>query len=582
MAAGDATSEGAFKRAPKGPPKELEATEQALGRVSFYTRAIFTFGVAMIGLIAVARWVKGEPVDFVLSMLLFQSLSTLGLWLTRPHRRVGAGIALFALLVVECMTLAHFGPFAGVGMLVALAVVVAVAHFGPRFGAVILLVATLFIVLVGGALTRGPTTHVINADLGQITTWIRTAMVTICLGAFVLFTLNLVLGALRRAAEEARAAQRFEAEARRDQETTALALGRARELETVGRLAGGGAHDFNNALTVILACASELHRQMLSADGTALAKDIETAARGAATTTAQLMAFARRQIVHESQCDPGRSLEQSLKNLNRLLPEDVRLTTSFEGGMEVSLGSGELLQVVINLVLNAHDACSAGGEIRLSVRRDGTDVAIEVEDTGSGMDEATRARLFEPFFTTKGGRGSGLGLAMVRGAVTRVGGRVDVTSTLGKGTNILVHLPGVAKQPAAAPAKPPGRLELAGLSVLVVEDEKAIRMAMRRCLEQAGARVHEAWSSQQALLLLQEGHLLDVLCTDGILADGNALPVIAEFCKQYPQAPVLLCSGHVPDELESRGLLPGAKHQRLPKPFTGPELIEAIGRLGRS
>jgi signal transduction histidine kinase len=550
-------------------------TEVAISRIAFYTRMIFTLGLPVMVATLALRLAQDGPVRFVAWMIACHTLATIALWSNRGRPRREAVAALAGLLATQVFTLLAFGPVAGLGMLVALELIVALIHFGRRGAVVVLISSCLLTAGVGGALTSGLTGAVPPMEFDRGLTWLRTAIVTLFLSMLVLYTFDRILSALRAALEDARAAQRTEAIARREQAETALALARARELETVGRLAGGVAHDFNNALTVILACASELTRDPKDDATRELAVDIERAARAAAATTRQLLTFAKKRAPGSASCDPSESLHESLANLRRLLPADIELDAKLEPTGRVALDAGSLLQVVVNLVLNARDASTSGGTIDVRTQRDGATVLVEVEDRGEGMTEATKARLFEPFFTTKGGAGSGLGLAMVKATAEAAGGSVHVDSELGRGTLIRLELRSVETNDA----KPQASVRrLDGLRVLVVEDELQIQRAMRRSLEQAGASVATACSAAEALEILERGTALDVLCTDGVLVGGTALPVIRAFRERFPEAPVLLCSGHVPEELEARGLL-SPRHERLPKPFTGEDLVRTVARL---
>jgi signal transduction histidine kinase/CheY-like chemotaxis protein len=551
------------------------STEVAISRIAFYTRMLFTFGLpVMLGTFAL-RLAQGRDVRLVAWMIGCHTLATLALWWNRKHPRRAAAVAIAGLFVTQVFTLLAFGPIAGIGMLVTLELIVALIHFGRRGALVVLVASCLLTMIVGQALNAGLAGAFPPMEFDRSVTWIRTAVVTLFLSMLVLFTFDRILSALRTALEDAKTAQRTEAIARREQAETAVALARARELETVGRLAGGVAHDFNNALTVILACASELARDPTGNATRELAVDIERAARAAAATTRQLLTFAKKRPPGTASCDPSESLRESLANLRRLLPADIELDAKLEPTGRVALDAGSLLQVVVNLVLNARDASTSGGTIDVRTKREGRTVLVEVEDRGEGMADTTKARLFEPFFSTKGGAGSGLGLAMVKATAEAAGGGVRVESELGRGTSIRLELPAVER---AETTPRTGVRRLDGLRVLVVEDEPEIQRALRRSLEHAGASVSAARSADEALAIIEQSSELDFLCTDGVLVGGTALPVIEAFRARFPNAPVLLCSGHVPEELELRGLL-SPEHERLPKPFTGDDLVRTVARL---
>lgn len=550
--------------------------EVAISRIAFYTRAIFTLGLPVMLATLGLRVAHGRPVPLIACMIGCHAIATAALWWNRRDTRRAAMAALAGLFVTQTFTLLAFGPVAGLGMLLALLLLVSLVHFGKRTAVLVLVASSVLTAGIGIVVTSGVVGPPPAMEFDRGVTWLRTTGVTLFLSMLVLFTFDRILSALRAALEDAKTAQRTEALARREQAQTAVALSRARELETVGRLAGGVAHDFNNALTVILACASELTREPNDEATRELATDIERAARAAATTTRHLLTFAQKRPPTTASSDPAESLRESLANLRRLLPADIELEAKLEPSGRVPLDPGSLLQIVVNLVLNARDASSSGGAIAVRTRRVNERVRIEVEDRGRGMEAGTKARLFEPFFTTKGQAGSGLGLAMVKATVEAVGGQVHVESAAGQGTLVRLELPVVEAQDTKQQTSAGGRLD--GLRVLVVEDEPEIQRAMRRSLAHAGAQVQAARSVAEALRVIELGGGVDLLCTDGVLVGGTALPVIEAFRARFPHAGVLLCSGHVPEELETRGLL-SIHHERLPKPFTGEDLVRAVARL---
>jgi signal transduction histidine kinase/ActR/RegA family two-component response regulator len=553
------------------------ATNVAVSRVASHTRWLFTGGVPLMLLTVALQKMKGQPIGPSVVMALFHCLCTGGLWVVRDQHRWEGLIGLIGLLGVQTLTLIIFGPTSAVGMLTALMVVVSLVHFQLRGALITLAATTTATVGIGVVLTLLDVPDVPALDLHRNIVWTRTAGMTLFLSLLVLFTIDRILRAMRQALDEAKAANAAEAEARRLQAVTAKELARTRELESVGRLAGGVAHDFNNALTVILSCASELAEDPDSQLRYELAHDIEQAARGAAATTRQLLALAKMRRDATEVANPAECLRTSLGNLKRLISTDLIFDAELEDCSEVPLGEGELIQIVVNLVLNARDACTTGDRILVRTRQTGDEVLISVADTGRGIDESTMKRVFEPFFTTKEQDGTGLGLAMVKATVSERGGRVDIESRESKGTEVRIFLPALKSRPSdPAPLTNGERLD--GMTVLLVEDEMEIQRSMQRSLEQAGARVRSAQTAAAALTLLRDGAQYDLLCTDGILLGGTALPVIQAFLQRFPSAPILLCSGHVPAELEIRGLL-SERHVRLPKPFTPAELVQAISRL---
>ncbi|MBX7118281.1 MAG: response regulator [Gemmatimonadaceae bacterium] len=385
---------------------------------------------------------------------------------------------------------------------------------------------------------------------------------------------------------------RVEAEARRA--AAEVDLQRAQKLESVGRLAGGVAHDFNNMLMVILGHA-ELALQDASAGPEvreALQQVVEAASRSARLTR-QLLMFARRQMVAPEAVDVGAALGELVPMLRGAIEERIGITwTLAEGLWPVWIDRGQLDQVLTNLCLNARDAVTGTGAIAIevgNVRYDapfdvrsgrvepGEYVRIVVRDTGVGMDAEVLDKVFEPFFTTKPqGSGTGLGLASVYGAVTQHGGMVFAESTPGAGSTFTVLLPrhrsAVQAPPdAARPAVPAGKG-----TVLVVEDEPAIRGLLERLLGAMGYQVRAVGEPEEALRLVQyPSTTVDLLLTD-VVMPGMSGPELAVAVRRHrPGLRVLFMSGYARDAV-GHPELQGTAQAFLGKPFTARELAEAV------
>ncbi len=365
-------------------------------------------------------------------------------------------------------------------------------------------------------------------------------------------------------------------------------LQHAQKLDAVGRLAGGIAHDFNNLLTVIRSC-SELAEEELGANPAALelVRPIREASERAAALTRQLLSFARRQVLSPQVLDPRALVADLARLLHRLLGEQVRLELSLpERAWPVRIDPGQLEQVLVNLAVNARDAMPGGGTLRLSVEDrpwdelapaaraspPGDQVAFRVSDDGAGMDPATAARAFEPFFTTKGpDRGTGLGLATCHGIVTQAGGAIWLESRPGGGTTVTFTLPRHLGQ--AAPAPPPVALPSPGglETLLVVEDEEAVRGVVVRALSALGYRVLVARDGAEALAVAA-GHAgrLDLLVTDLVLPGMDGREVARRLLAARPGLRVLYASGY------SERPPPSAAGAFLQKPFTPAELGRAV------
>lgn len=363
---------------------------------------------------------------------------------------------------------------------------------------------------------------------------------------------------------------------------------RRQRLEAVGQLASGVAHDFNNLLTVIRG-VGELLQQDLEGQPEHVESlvEIDEAAVRAAELTRQLLAFSQRQVLQPRRVDLDALLTNLERMLRRLLPETVRLAVRLGAEPDTVRGDpGQLEQIVTNLVVNARDAIPGEGriEVRTSTRRrDDTDfVVVEVEDDGEGMSPEIQARIFEPFFSTKAtGRGVGLGLATVDGIVRQGGGFVDVTSTSGVGTTFSVGFPVYRGDRYDAPSVTP--LEPTVLrgdeTLLVAEDEPALRRLMVRTLRARGYRVLEAEDGQDALRVARRyAEPLHALVTDLVMPRLDGRRLAAALRHERPDVLVLYTSGYADRDL-TEGLLDEPGTAFLPKVFTPGDLARAVRRL---
>ncbi len=358
------------------------------------------------------------------------------------------------------------------------------------------------------------------------------------------------------------------------------------KLEALGRLAGGVAHDFNNVLTAILA-GSELAERMvkLGHDPAEELRQIRAAGLRAAELTQQLLSFSRRQSHQPRPLDLNAAAEAAVAIIERLIGEDIALLVQLSAEAPVVMADpAQVQQIVLNLAINARDAMPAGGGLELAtdVVREAEDGAawavISVRDEGEGMDEQTRARIFEPFFTTKPpGKGTGLGLSTVYGVVTSLGGKVEVASSRGQGAAFRVFLPLIEQGASPSPpADPPPREPRA--TVLLVEDDTAVRELTARVLAEAGHRVLTARDASEGLAAA-EAHSgpLELLLTDVVMPGGSGVDLACEVRTGRPAARVLFVSGYDAGELERIRELEGVAF--LPKPFSGEALLGAVDRL---
>lgn len=397
---------------------------------------------------------------------------------------------------------------------------------------------------------------------------------------------------------EARA-EREELRARAEREELAVRMERAERLEALGHLAGGVAHDFNNLLGAILNFAAFVDADLsqlpvpeervapLHAD----LREIRRAAERGAELTRQLLAFGRRETGSAQVVDVDDLVEGVHVLLRRTLGEQVELRTVHSGrAANVLADPGQLEQVLVNLAVNARDAMSGGGRLVIEVAvHDAADagrgtVTVAVSDTGVGMPPEVQAHAVEPFFTTKApGEGTGLGLATVYGIVTGFGGELHIDSAPGEGTVVQVVLPLVEATVEPRPSAPVADRTTAHGTVLVVEDEPALREVTRRVLERAGYLVVVAPSGAQAVELVESGDVeLDLLLTDVVMPGLSGPEVATRVAAVRPEAAVLFMSGYTGSALEAAGP-PGKEAPLLAKPFTEDQLLVAVhGALAAS
>jgi two-component system, cell cycle sensor histidine kinase and response regulator CckA len=346
-------------------------------------------------------------------------------------------------------------------------------------------------------------------------------------------------------------------------------LQQAQRLETVGQLAGGIAHDFNNLLAVILNYASFVH-QRLPADSE-LRDDVQQISRAAARAselTRQLLIFSRRDPATPQTIDVNRLVQDTERLLARSLGERLTLTTSLcEPSCFVRVDPAQLEHVLLNLVVNARDAMPDGGTIAIETGREGDRVFIAVRDDGPGMEPEVAARAFEPFFTTKPkGAGTGLGLATVYGTIAASGGEARIDSAPGQGTTVRLSLPVVEE-----PEEEPAGAVATGATVLLVEDEDAVRELTRRILAGGGFSCLDARDGDSALALYRESPGdVDLLLTD-VVMPGMSGPELA--ARIGDTVPVVFMSGFAGDALPQ---LPAGAAPLLEKPFSADELLAAV------
>jgi two-component system cell cycle sensor histidine kinase/response regulator CckA len=354
------------------------------------------------------------------------------------------------------------------------------------------------------------------------------------------------------------------------------------------------AHDFNNLLIVILSYSEELRNEyQLPDDVRDMLGEINAAGVRASRLTAQLLAFSRKQVLRLSRVDLGQLVAELGRMLERVLGEDVVLSTAMPSGLwPVEVDAGQMEQVIVNLAVNARDAMPDGGTLSIECRNveatsdhrsdapqlpTGPWVRLSVTDNGIGMDQATQERIFEPFFTTKAqGKGTGLGLATVYGIVQQSGGIIELDSKLGEGTRFSLYFPAVeaaiaAPGPTTGLATAPRGSE----TLLVVEDELTVRQLFTTVLRRLGYTVHEAISGTEAVRLFTDHAEIQMIITDVVMPGMSGGELAQRVRATRPAARILFVSGYTDDKVVRRGVLHG-EEDFLQKPFTPMELAQRV------
>ncbi len=375
-------------------------------------------------------------------------------------------------------------------------------------------------------------------------------------------------------------------------------LRQSQKMEAVGRLTGGIAHDLNNLLTVILANADLLAvstpRELPERGERSELDELRDAARRGAAMIRKLLAFSRREKLVRSPTDLARVVAEASRVLRRVLPESIEMEVVVDDHLPtVNADAGAVEQMLVNLATNARDAMPDGGRLRIDIYagdideafrvkrgwgREGAYVCVRMSDTGTGMDTETKRRIFEPFFTTKApGAGTGLGMAMIYGLVKQHDGYIDVISDIGAGTTVTLFFPvsGVPQSSLEAP-KLLDVLPRGQETILVVEDESAIRAAVRRGLERLGYRILLASNGQEGLdVFRRHADEIQLVLTDVVMPKMTGTKMYRQLQREFPDVKVLFMSGYMlRDGFDSTGL--DSSLPLVRKPWT---LAQLAGRI---
>ncbi|ENR64304.1 cell cycle histidine kinase CckA [Brucella abortus] len=382
-------------------------------------------------------------------------------------------------------------------------------------------------------------------------------------------------------------------------------MAQSQKMQAVGQLAGGIAHDFNNVLTAIIMSSDLLLTNHRASDPSFPdIMNIKQNANRAASLVRQLLAFSRRQTLRPEVLDLTDVLADLRMLLARLVGKDIELKIDHGRDLwPVKADLGQFEQVAVNLAVNARDAMPEGGQITLRTRNipaadaaklhyrdlpEADYVVFEVEDTGTGIPADVLEKIFEPFFTTKEvGKGTGLGLSMVYGIIKQTGGFIYCDSEVGKGTTFKIFLPRLIEEkraddaPVAAKEKKVEKAtDLSGsATVLLVEDEDAVRMGGVRALQSRGYTVHEAASGVEALEIMEElGGEVDIVVSDVVMPEMDGPTLLRELRKTHPDIKFIFVSGYAEDAF-ARNLPADAKFGFLPKPFSLKQLATTVKEM---
>ena len=372
-------------------------------------------------------------------------------------------------------------------------------------------------------------------------------------------------------------------------------LAQSQKMEAIGQLAGGVAHDFNNLLTVIMSYSALLLDDFEPEDSRRQdIEEITAAARRASGLTRQLLAFSRKQVIQPRPTDVNAVIRDVEKMLRRLIGEDIKFETTLAPDLRlVNVDPGQLEQVLLNLAVNARDAMPEGGSLRILTANidlgapdidrllsapPGPYVLLSVSDSGAGMSREVQRHVFEPFFTTKAaGKGTGLGLSTVYGIIKQLGGDLWLRSEPGAGTTFHVYLPRLEEgtRELTTRAEPAGRVTGSG-TILLAEDDHALRALAERVLLSAGYQVLAARNGSHALEIAQQHPGgIDIAISDVVMPDLSGPEFVKQLRLARPEVRVLFVSGYTDDEVMKRGVLTG-ETAFLQKPFAPDQLLKKI------
>ena len=358
-------------------------------------------------------------------------------------------------------------------------------------------------------------------------------------------------------------------------------LRHAQKMEAIGKLVGGVAHDFNNQLMPIIGYTEMLQAKLgEQPDLGRYVKRIHQAAVHSADLIRRLMSFGRRDSGNSESCDICQVTLHLSQMIDQLMGEDIRYRVRvWDSPLIVGLSSGDIEQILLNLIGNARDAIDRSGRIDVAISLHQEQVKLEVNDNGCGMEDAVREQVFEPFFTTKDiGKGTGLGLASVFNLVQQAGGTISVASAVGSGSTFQIRLPLAEARPIEASGNP--SLQAASLgngdAVLVVEDDEAAGVSVQNALSESGFTVTLVGSGSEGLRAMRE-QTFDIVVADVVLPDMSGPELMTSMLEQSIELPVILMSGYTDNRLAAYDV-DVSTLDMLRKPFLPSQLIARINQ----
>ena len=483
---------------------------------------VFLSIVCFILFILLSKNLMEIPVVWVVQLAIGGSYLMVAWWQREKNLKFGTAWATGAVTLLFSLALYNFGPVMNFG--VSFFILWSVFFYNRLVLPVALV--SIFLVSLAMAESFGLTPGWSMTDV-TIAAWFRMISIVVFISGLAGYLLQQLLFGLTESLIQESESRRRELEGQREKEINDRALSQTYRMESLGRLASGVAHDFNNILTVLMSCIEVLRSVQDPRTRDGVLTDMESAVNSANATSRQLLSLSSQGTSPGQPADPLSSLRSLVSNLKRLLPENISIEEFVRGTRKVALVSGEFEQVILNLCLNARDSMPDGGTLTLRCFEDSDQnaVIVEVEDTGTGMAKEVKDRAIEAFFTTKPDeKGTGLGLAQVSSAVQAVGGRIDIESSVRQGTKVQLILPFAGTVKADRDLAAGLKFNLGHrVKILLLDDDSVITSIIGKALTTAGFLVTTAVSVSEALKHL-ETDVYDILISDCGLRQPHVRP----------------------------------------------------------